>query len=66
MKYVITYRYYETYNEKLIVEAKDINEVKEIYNKMYQSNNLDNVEADLLEDTRIDRVEDIEVEKCQP
>ena len=66
MKYVITYRYYETYKEKLIVEAKDIDEVKEIYNKMYQSNNLDDVQADLLEDTRIDNVEDIEVEKCQP
>ena len=66
MKYVITYRYYETYNEKLIVDAKDINEVKEIYNKMYQSNNLDDVKGSFLEDSRIDRVQDIEVEKCLP
>ena len=66
MKYVITFRYYETYNEKLIVEAKDVGEVKAIYNKMYQSNNLDDVEADFLEDTRLDKVEDIEIEKCQP
>ena len=66
MKYVITFRYYETYNEKLIVEAKDVDEVKAIYNKMYQSNNLDDVEADFLEDSRIDKLEDIEIEKCQP
>lgn len=66
MKYVITYRYYETYNEKLIVEAKDINEVKEIYNKMYQSKDLDDVKGNFLEDSRIDRVQDIEIEKCQP
>ena len=42
MKYVITYRYYETYTEKLIIDAKDINEVKEKYNKLYQSKELDN------------------------
>ena len=66
MKYVITYRYYETYNEKLIVDAKDINEVKEIYNKMYQSKDLDDVKGNFLEDSRIDRVQDIEIEKCQP
>tara|TARA_R100000995_G_scaffold74109_1_gene43046 strand:- start:949 stop:1149 length:201 start_codon:yes stop_codon:yes gene_type:complete len=66
MKYVITYRYYETYNEKLIVKAKDIDEVKEIYNKMYQSKDLDDVKGNFLEDSRIDRVQDIEIEKCQP
>ena len=33
MKYVITFRYYETDTEKLIIDAKDINEVKEKYNK---------------------------------
>ena len=67
MKYVITYRYYETYNEKLIIDAKDINEVKEKYNKLYQSKELDNqIKANFLEESRIDRVQDIEVEKCQP
>ena len=66
MKYVITYRYYEVYNEKLIVKAKDKKEVKAIYNKMYQSNNLDDVKANFLEDSRIDKLEDIEIEKCQP
>ena len=67
MKYVITYRYYETYTEKLIIDAKDINEVKEKYNKLYQSKELDNqIKANFLEESRIDRVQDIEEEKCQP